>query len=85
MNQPECAYPLAVGQGLQMIPSGLVLRLSSLGRSERLGNDAIVLGMGTDPDPLDTSLGLDTQCPVMGSDSHRPQLTNLFEVKRRMV
>jgi hypothetical protein len=41
--------------------------------------------MGTDPHPYKALLVLDGKCPVIETNSSRPEFSGFLEVKRRMV
>jgi hypothetical protein len=40
--------------------------------------------MPTNPDPHKTPLNFDSECAVMDTDAHRPELSNFLEVKGRV-
>jgi len=49
-----------------------------------LGNEGIVIGMRTDPNPIDAVRHIDTQGSVVCANPHRPEIINLFEAEGRM-
>jgi len=49
-----------------------------------LGNEGIVIGMRTDPNPIDAVRHIDTQCSVVCANPHRPEIINLFEAEGGM-
>ncbi len=50
-----------------------------------LADDAIILGVGSDPEPKNPIRGVDGECPVVHPDSHRVKATHSLEVERRMA
>lgn len=54
------------------------------GRS-RLADDLIVVGVRSDPEPLDAVVDIVTECAVVVTHSYGPQRADPLEVKRRML
>ena len=54
------------------------------GEATPLGDDGIILGMRTDPDPIDAVFDIQTKRPIMRPDSYHPEFIDLLEVERQM-
>ena len=50
-----------------------------------LADDFVVVTVGSDPDPQNPIVDFRTQGSVMRANPDRPQFTETFEMKRRML
>jgi len=50
-----------------------------------LADDFVVLTVGSDPNPQNSVIDFRTEGSVMPANAHRPQLTETFEMKGRML
>ena len=50
-----------------------------------LADDFVVLAVGSDPDPQNPIIDFRTERSVMSANPHRPEFTETFEMKGRML
>jgi len=53
--------------------------------SAGLADDLVVLAMGSNPNPEDSVLYLNTERAVVCANTNRPNFAETFEMKRRML
>ena len=50
-----------------------------------MGDYLVIVSMCADPEPIDSTRHIKSKCSIVITDSDRPQLSDAFEVKRRMT
>ena len=70
---------------IRIVPDALTLLAPEGYGSVSLGKQAIVIGVGPDPEPQNAFLRFNAQRPVMDADAHGPESVNFLQVQRRVV
>ena len=53
-------------------------------RYESWSNDLVIVSVGANPEPVDSTLGIETKRSIVIADPYRPELSDVLQAKRRM-